>query len=155
MLSGMQVYLVCVGHASVLIACTHERPTEARGLAQQQSEWFQGINMCGGRCPQGRPEAPLRPTSTSDTSARRGAIPQKKFKLILTVVAYPHRPSPEGRTLYCLQFSSSKNASIDLFWVRGLFGIFTERRMSYSLALLVLSPEISSKIRQRDLRTCP
>ena len=66
-----------------------------------------------------------------------------------------HRLGPEGRTLYCFRFSSSKNASIGLFWVRCVFGIFTERRMSNLLALLVLSPEICSKIRQRDLRTCP
>jgi len=56
------------------------------------------------------------------------------------------RPSPEGRTLYCLQFSSR-------FWDLGILP-HTERKMSISLALLVLSPAICSKIRQRDLRYC-
>ena len=58
-----------------------------------------------------------------------------------------HRPSPEGRTLYCLQFSSR-------FWDLGILP-HTQRKMSNSLALLMLSPEICCKIRQRDLRTCP
>jgi len=58
-----------------------------------------------------------------------------------------HRPSPEGRTLYCLQFSSR-------FWDLGILP-HIQRKMSISLALLVLSPAICSKIRQRDLRYCP
>ena len=57
------------------------------------------------------------------------------------VPRYPPQFHPPSRTLFCLRFSSR-------FWDLGILP-HTERKMSNSLALLVLSPEICSKISQR------